>query len=103
MRSAYPSEWVAMIEKAQAMDVSVYVPGHGFVESKEVLDEELETFRQAVQTVIAEATQLHQAGRSIEEAQAEAHFGELASWSLASGQANRALAKVYEELNGELP
>ena len=27
MRSAYPSEWVAAIEKAQAMDVNVYVPG----------------------------------------------------------------------------
>src|SRR5262249_3178082 len=26
MRSAYPSEWVGAIEKAQAMDVNIYVP-----------------------------------------------------------------------------
>src|SRR4051812_14358517 len=32
MRSAYPSEWVETIRKAQAMDVSMYVPGHGFID-----------------------------------------------------------------------
>lgn len=48
MRTAYPSEWVAMIERAQAMDVAIYVPGHGFVESPTVLAEELETYRLAV-------------------------------------------------------
>src|SRR3989304_9735379 len=47
MRSAYPSEWVEMIARAQAMDVEIYVPGHGFVESPALLEEELETFRRA--------------------------------------------------------
>ena len=32
MRSAYPSEWVAVVDKALAMDVDRYVPGHGFIE-----------------------------------------------------------------------
>ena len=37
MRSAYPSEWVAAIEKAQAMDVETFVPGHGFVDPPAIL------------------------------------------------------------------
>ncbi len=103
MRSAYPSEWVRMIERAQAMDVDVYVPGHGFVDSPAVLEEELETYRQAVVRVIEESTRLHAAGLSLEEARAQADFGELQSWSLASSQAPRAIQQVYAELNGALP
>ena len=103
MRSAYPSEWVAMIEAAQAMDVDIYVPGHGFVDSPAVLEEELETYRQAVVQVIAEATRLHSAGLPLEEAVEQADFGELEGWSLRSSQGGRALGRVYMELNGELP
>jgi len=103
MRSAYPSEWVAMIEAAQAMDVDTFVPGHGFVDSPAVLAEELETYRQAVVQVIAEATRLHAAGRTLEEAIAQADFGPLEDWSLRSSQASRAIGRVYMELNGELP
>ncbi len=32
MRSAYPSEWLATIDKALAMDVSLFIPGHGFTD-----------------------------------------------------------------------
>lgn len=32
MRSAYPTEWVSVIDKALAMDVERFVPGHGFIE-----------------------------------------------------------------------
>ena len=103
MRSAYPSEWVAMIEAAQALDVDTYVPGHGFVDSPEVLAEELETYRQAVAQVIAEATRFHEAGVPLEDAIEQADFGELETWSLRASQAPRALGRVYMELNGELP
>ncbi len=103
MRSAYPSEWVAMIERAQELDVDIYVPGHGFVEAPGILEEELETFRQAVLAVIAEATRHHEAGHSADEAVAQAEFGDLESWSLRSGQAERAVRRVYMELDGELP
>ena len=103
MRSAYPSEWVAMIEAAQALDVDTYVPGHGFVDSPEVLAEELETYRQALARVIAEAGRLHAAGLSLENAVEQADFGELETWSLRSSQASRALGRVYMELDGELP
>ncbi len=103
MRSAYPSEWVAMIEAAQALDVDTYVPGHGFVDSPEVLAEELETYRQALVQVIDEATRLHAAGLTLEQAIEQADFGDLETWSLRSSQAPRAIGRVYMELNGELP
>ena len=103
MRSAYPSEWVAMIEAAQAMDIDIYVPGHGFVDSPEVLAEELETYRRAMVQVIEEATRLHAAGVELGAAVEQAEFGDLESWSLRSSQAGRAIGRVYMELNGELP
>ncbi len=103
MRSAYPSEWVAMIEAAQAMDIDTYVPGHGFVDSPEVLAEELETYRLAMVRVIEEATRLHAAGLALEDAVEQAEFGELETWSLRSSQAGRAIGRVYMELNGGLP
>ena len=77
MRTAYPSEWVAMLARAQAMDVEVYVPGHGFVDSPQVLREELETYRRAVDQVIAEGRRLHQMGLNADQAAAQAHFGDL--------------------------
>jgi glyoxylase-like metal-dependent hydrolase (beta-lactamase superfamily II) len=103
MRSAFPTEWVAAIEKAQAMDVDVYVPGHGFVESNRVLEEELERYRQALTQVIAEARRLHAAGRTADQAVMEARFGELEGWTLASSQAATAIRRVYAELNRDLP
>lgn len=103
MRTAFPSEWIAMLEAAQAIDVDYYVPGHGFVDSPAVLKAELDVFRRAVQQVVDEATRLHAAGLPLEEAVAEADFGDLESWSLRSSQAPRAIGRVYMELNGELP
>ncbi len=103
MRSAYPSEWVSMIERAQAMDVGTYVPGHGFVDSPEILEEELEVFRQAVVQVIDESRRLHGQGLGLEEAQASADFGELGDWWLSESQASRAIQQVYAELDGMLP
>ncbi len=102
MRSAYPSEWVAMIEAAQALDVDIYVPGHGFVETPEILAEELETYRQALVRVIDEAKRLHAAGLSVEDAVEQARFGDLETWTLRSSQGPTAIRRVYLELNGEL-
>ncbi len=102
MRSAHPSEWVDMIEAAQAMDVEVYVPGHGFVDHPTILADELEIFQTAVRSVIAEARRFHEDGYSLEDAQAQAMFGDLETWSLRSSQGDRALQQVYAELDGEL-
>ncbi|HXV87033.1 MAG TPA: MBL fold metallo-hydrolase [Gemmatimonadales bacterium] len=102
MRSAYPSEWVAMLRRAQSMDVDLFVPGHGFVDPAPVLREELETYRRALEQVMAEARRLHAAGVSVEQAATQAHFGDLESWSLRASQGPRAIQQVYLELNGNL-
>jgi len=102
MRSAYPTEWVAAIERAQAMDIETYVPGHGFVDSAALLREELETYRQAMMQVIAEAKRLHAVGVSVEDAVTQARFGALEGWSLRASQGATAIRRVYAELNGEL-
>jgi len=102
MRSAYPREWVEVIRTAQAMDVDIYVPGHGFVDSPEVLEEELETYRQALEQVIAEASRLRAAGLPVEDAIAQADFGDLDTWSLRASQGATAIRRVYLELDGTL-
>jgi glyoxylase-like metal-dependent hydrolase (beta-lactamase superfamily II) len=102
MRSAYPSEWIEMIERAQAMDVEVYVPGHGFVESPAILEEELETFRRAIRQVVGEVKRLHGLGLSPDEALPQSDFGELETWSLYQSQAPIAIRKIYEEIEGKL-
>lgn len=102
MRSAYPSEWVKTIEKAQALDVDTYVPGHGFVESPAVLKEELETFRRAIVRVIDEARRLRGAGISAEDAASRATFGDLENWTLRSSQGATAIRRVFLELEGKL-
>jgi glyoxylase-like metal-dependent hydrolase (beta-lactamase superfamily II) len=103
MRSAYPSEWVQVIEKAQALDVDVYVPGHGFVDPPAVLEEELETFRRALVQVVAEGKRLYDAGVNVEDAVAQARFGDLETWSLRASQGPIAIRRVYLELDGRLP
>jgi glyoxylase-like metal-dependent hydrolase (beta-lactamase superfamily II) len=103
MRSAFPSEWVKTIEKAQGMKVDRYVPGHGFVETPAILKEELETFKQAIVKVIAEGRRLHAAGVPVETAATQATFGDLDSWTIRKGQGPVAIRRVYLELDGKLP
>lgn len=103
MRSAFPSEWVETIERAQDMDVDVYVPGHGFVDAPHILDEELEVFQSAIRTVIAQAERLHAEGLALEDAQLQASYGDLETWTLRESQGDRALQQVYAEIDGTLP
>jgi hypothetical protein len=103
MRSAYPSEWVAAISKAQALPVDIYVPGHGFVESPQILKEELETFRRALQQTISEGKRLFDAKVPIDVAVDQARFGELDGWTLRSSQGATAIRRVYLEMEGRLP
>jgi len=102
MRSAYPSDWLATMSKAEAMDARIYIPGHGFTEYGPVSKEELRNYHKALQAVIAEATRLHKAGVPVDEAVKQADFGEYSSWTLSKSQAPIAIRKVYEELDGKL-
>ena len=101
MRSAYPSEWLKALDRAEAMQADIYIAGHGFTEQGPVSREEIHAYHRALSAVIAEATRLHDAGMPVDEAIAQAHWGEYASWTLASSQGPIAIRKVYEELNGK--
>ena len=102
MRSAYPSDWLKALEKAEAINADLYIPGHGFTESGPVSKEELRTYHKALAAVIAEATRLHKAGVPVEQAVKQAKWGEYGSWTLASSQGPVAIRRVYDELDGKL-
>jgi cyclase len=102
MRSAYPTEWLKALDRAEALNADLYIPGHGFTEAPSVSREELRAYRKALQAVIAEATRLHNAGIPVDDAITQANWGEYASWTLASSQGPIAVRKVYEELDGRL-
>lgn len=102
MRSAYPSEWIQVIDKALAMDVERYVPGHGFIEEPPASREELIAFRDALKAVTTEAARLHKAGLPAEAAAARANWGPYTEWFLRDQQAPIAIRRVYDELEGKL-
>ena len=102
MRSAYPSEWLKALDKAEAMQANIYIAGHGFTETGAVSREEIRAYHKAMEAVIAEATRLYKAGVPVDQAVKQANWGEYASWTLASSQGPIAIRKVYEELSGQL-
>jgi cyclase len=102
MRSAYPSEWLKALDRAEAMKADVYIAGHGFTEKGPVSNEEIRAYHRALEAVIAEATRLRRAGVPVEDAVREANWGEYASWTLASSQGPIAIRRVYAELNGQI-
>jgi glyoxylase-like metal-dependent hydrolase (beta-lactamase superfamily II) len=102
MRSAYPTEWVATIDKALAMNVDRYIPGHGFIEESKASREELVAFKESLQAVIAEVTRLHKMGLPVDEAIKQANWGPYKEWFLSDQQGPIAVRKVYEELDGKL-
>ena len=102
MRSAYPTEWVGVIDKALKMDVDRFVPGHGFIEEPKVSREELVEYQKALRAVIAEVNRLHQLGLATAEAGKQANWGPYKDWYLAEQQGPIAVRKVYEEIEGKL-
>jgi glyoxylase-like metal-dependent hydrolase (beta-lactamase superfamily II) len=102
MRSAYPSDWLKTLDRAEATKADLYIAGHGFTEQGPVSREEIHAYHKAMEAVIAEATRLHHAGVPVEQAIKQANWGEYGSWTLASSQGPIAIRKVYDELNGQL-
>ena len=143
MRSAFPSEWIETVKKAQKMNATWYIPGHGFVDDAQSLKAELDVYRKALEYVFTESKRLHDAKVACEappaqaagggggggrgagrgegrgagaagergaaaapapcEAAQKANWGPYADWTLRGGQAQTAILKVYEELDGKLP
>ncbi len=114
MRTGNPSEWVQAIKNAQGMDVSWYIPGHGFVDDAATLEKELNDARLALEHVIAEVKRLHAAGVPCDmakegaapdatcEAAKQADWGPYADWALRSSLEPFAVVKVYQEIEGQL-
>ncbi len=109
MITGFPSEWAATIKKAQAMDVTWYIPGHGFTDGDAAtLKSDLNEYLKATEHVISEAKRLRAAGLSCETekncpAHEKANWGTYTTWTLYPQQAPRALARVYMEMDGKLP
>lgn len=101
MASSYPSEWVAAIQRAEALGASIYVPGHGFVDPPAVLAEELNSFRGAIQAIITEVGHVYSEGAAVEEALGRS-MGDVESWSRAESLRDSAIRRVYSDLSGEL-
>jgi glyoxylase-like metal-dependent hydrolase (beta-lactamase superfamily II) len=102
MANGYPTEWVQTLKKAEQMNVSYFVPAHGFIDSAAIMREEERNYRLALERIIAEGTRLHSNGTSIETAAAAARFEPFDGWTRAANNASGALKRVYMELDGQL-
>src|SRR5262249_52744904 len=102
MRSAYPTDWLHALDRAEQMNANLYIAGHGFTEDAAVSKEELHAYHKALQAVILEASRLYDAGVPVDQAVKQANWGEYASWTLATSQGPIAIRKVYEERSGKL-
>jgi cyclase len=102
MRSAYPTEWISVIDKSLKLDVDRFVPGHGFIEAPKASREELIEYQKALRAVIAEVNRLHKLGLSAEDAAKQADWGPYKEWFLVEQQGPIAVRKVYEEIEGKL-
>ena len=99
----YPSEWVETLKRAEAMNVSIYVPGHGFIDSPRVLREELVAFRSALETLVSEGYRLRAAGVPLQRAPRSVILGPFGYWTRAAHNLPDALGRVYAEAAGEVP
>ena len=102
MRSAYPTEWVGVIDRALKLDVDRFVPGHGFIEEPKASREELIEYQQAMRAVIAEVNRLHRLGLSADDAAKQANWGPYKEWFLVEQQGPVAVRKIYQEIEGKL-
>lgn len=102
-RSAYATEWLAAMDRAESLNAKVLIPGHGFVDDAAVLEEEWFAYKDHLQVVLDEVKRLHEAGLTVEEAIEQADFGKYNDWSGAASQGPIGILRIYAELNGELP
>jgi len=105
MANGFPSEWIAVLDTAQRMDVVTYVPAHALMTSPRLATTKADVrrYQQALRVVFDEGKRLHDAGVSVDDAPAKAKFGEAGSWFRMQENAPGALKRVYLELNHELP
>lgn len=99
--SAFPSEWIETIKKAEALAPAIPVPGHGFIDSPDVLREELINVRRALENLVSEGRRLHKAGVSLANVPRNISLGEFQYWYRATNNLPDAVRKVYLEAEGK--
>jgi len=101
-RTAFPIEWVETLKRAEAIGAAINVPGHGFVDTPDVLREELAAFRRALENLVAESRRLHAAGVPIDAAPRQMNLGEFQYWYRAANNMPDAVRQTYLEIEGRL-
>jgi glyoxylase-like metal-dependent hydrolase (beta-lactamase superfamily II) len=100
--SAYPAEWIATLRAAEAMQAWIYLPAHGFIDSRAVLNEELVNFRLCLERLVSEGQRLHDAQVPVESAERVAALGPYAYWTRAAYNLPDGLRRVYLQADGQL-
>jgi cyclase len=104
MANGFPTEWIAALKAAEALDATVFVPAHGLIgvplgTTKAALIQ----YREALERVVSEGRRLHDEGIPVAEAPAHAQFGALASLHRYAENLPGAFGRVYLELDHQLP
>jgi glyoxylase-like metal-dependent hydrolase (beta-lactamase superfamily II) len=95
--SGHPAEWIEVVKRAEAMNARMYVPNHGFVDSPEILREEIANFRRALENLVSEGRRLYAAGVPLQTAYRNINLGEFQYWYRAANNMPDGLRKVYAE------
>jgi glyoxylase-like metal-dependent hydrolase (beta-lactamase superfamily II) len=104
MANGFPTEWVEVLRRAEALDADLFVPAHGVMASRpQTSRAALAEYREVIEQVIAEGRRLHDAGVVVADAPAKAQFGSRAALHRYTENVAGALGRVYLELDGQLP
>ena len=102
MRAAVPAEWIQTVKALRAIDANTVIPGHGAIEDGAAMKASLAAFEQALQFIVAEATRLHTSGVTVEAATKQANWGPYAAWTASDRNAQVAIQRVYDAIDGKL-
>jgi cyclase len=102
MRAAVPAEWIQTVKNLRAIDANTIIPGHGFIESGPAMKTSLAEFEKALEHIVAEVTRLHKTGASVEAATKVANWGPYAAWTATDRNAQVAVQRVYDAIDGKL-
>jgi glyoxylase-like metal-dependent hydrolase (beta-lactamase superfamily II) len=100
--SSYPAEWIATLRKAEAMHAWIYLPAHGFIDSRAVLNQEVVNFRLCLERLVSEGERLHDAKVPLESAERVTALGSYAYWTRAAYNLPDGLRRVYMQADGQL-
>ena len=98
--SGRPVQWLETVKRIESMNVPIPVPGHGFIDSPQVLREEFVNMRRVLENLVFEGRRLHSAKVPIESAIRSINLGEFQYWYRAANNMPDALRMVYMDLEG---